>query len=611
MTTGQLARMIVLGVLWLGVFRFALVAELPAKEFRVSGTVLSSRDGAPVPYCRISAYPAAASDAGAARANNGGRQRFDRRPGMQGGGRLGGFAGVGGGNLPPEVTSDASGKFSLELPHGGTWRIAASARGFPSQDFEEHEGFYSAVVLSDTAPTYSLKFRLVPDSVLTGLIVDESGDPVASAQVTAELISLPAPGESAGGRPRRVGFSQTDDRGRYEIGGLAPGQYHLVVQAQPWYAVGGRGLQGFRQTGAAATASGPSPDPSLDVIYPVTWFPGVDDEAAAEIIRIAPGEERQADFHLTAIPSIHLRIPKTEVPASVGETRGRQQVPPVMITRLGNDFMVGMQRINPGSNLGSEWDFGGLAPGTYEVRIPGPDGRTGDVRQIEVRAGAQTVLTLNGAKAVAEVEVKLEGVPTSYTLLVEFVDTETGVRVSTAPNFRGRGGRALGDQGEEEPESASWTIMLAPHSYEVSISGNTGAYLTGLTGEGAKVTGRVVTISGAATLTLHLANKHVQVEGVVRGDGGPAVAAMVLLVPATLGLAGGFVEIKREETNTDGTFQLSDVPPGKYILVAIDHGWDVDWRDPATLGQYLVRGTPVDLRTVPKAHEELQAVAPN
>jgi hypothetical protein len=37
----------------------------------------------------------------------------------------------------------------------------------------------------------------------------------------------------------------------------------------------------------------------------------------------------------------------------------------------------------------------------------------------------------------------------------------------------------------------------------------------------------------------------------------------------------------------------------------------VDWRDPATLGQYLLRGTPVDLRSVPKAYTELRAITPN
>ena len=86
---------------------------------------------------------------------------------------------------------------------------------------------------------------------------------------------------------------------------------------------------------------------------------------------------------------------------------------------------------------------------------------------------------------------------------------------------------------------------------------------------------------------------------------------MVLLVPATLGTASDLTAIQRDETNTDGTFLLSGVTPGQYILVAIDRGWNVDWRNPATLGQYLLHGTPVDLRAAGKAHEALEAVVPN
>jgi hypothetical protein len=119
-----------------------------------------------------------------------------------------------------------------------------------------------------------------------------------------------------------------------------------------------------------------------------------------------------------------------------------------------------------------------------------------------------------------------------------------------------------------------------------------------------------VTITAAATLTLHLASKRAQVEGVAKVQGTPSAGAMILLVPATLGEPGDLRSVERDETNTDGTFLIAGVVPGQYILVAIDHGWDVDWRNPATLAQYLVHGMPVDLTKVSKAQEEVEAVTP-
>ncbi len=153
--------------------------------------------------------------------------------------------------------------------------------------------------------------------------------------------------------------------------------------------------------------------------------------------------------------------------------------------------------------------------------------------------------------------------------------------------------------------------MLEAHSYDIYATGGSGAYLTGIAAEGTKVAGRQVTVAGPATITLHMANKHAQLDGMSRIGGEPAAGAMVLVVPATFGIAGSLTAIMRTETNTDGSFRFASVTPGPYILVAIDHGWDVDWRNPATLGSFLVHGVPVNLGAAGKDHVELAAVAAN
>ena len=136
-----------------------------AKTYRITGVVISTRDGSPVAKCRITADATQVNQIGAARA-------AAQRPGPGGGpgGRGGQQGGPRGGGIPtppPEAITDGSGKFTLDLPHVGGWRLNASAHGFRTQNYDEHDDFFSAVVLTDAAPEFNLTFRLAPDSALT------------------------------------------------------------------------------------------------------------------------------------------------------------------------------------------------------------------------------------------------------------------------------------------------------------------------------------------------------------------------------------------------------------------------------------------------------------
>ncbi len=576
------------------------------KTFRISGVAVSTRDGSPIARCRIAAFQVPANQIGAARPVPIGGVVGGVRPGAGFGGRPGplggarGRDGFGPGGL--EATTDASGRFTLELPRAGAWRLNGTARGFRSQDYDEHEGFFSAVVLTEAEPAYEVMFRMAPESVLTGLIYDEAGEPVQSAQVTAERIPPAVPGGARlEARPTPVGAAQTDDRGRYEIGGLAPGNYRIRVQARPWYAQNGA-MQLQRSAGAA-----PSPDASLDMIYPLTYFPGTDDASAAQTIALGAGEEREADLHLTAIPAVHLKIPRTPEATPSDPGRGRQPMQrAATITRMSDGDTGFTQAIAPTGASGTEWDFGGLSPGTYEVRLPGQS-REGEIQQIEVRAGGQTVITMEQARSTVPVTLVADG---EMEGSVEFVDAATGARAALI-SFSERRGFQRRVAPYDPPEDAH-VQMLPAGTYEVYLLGDqNGAYLMGLTAKGATASGRTVTLTGAATLTLHTASRRVQVEGVAVLEGGkPAAGAMVLLVPATLGQPGDLRAVQRDETNTDGTFLIGGVIPGQYILVAIDHGWDVDWRNSATLVQYLMHGIPVDLTKNAKAQEDVVAVEP-
>jgi hypothetical protein len=116
--------------------------------------------------------------------------------------------------------------------------------------------------------------------------------------------------------------------------------------------------------------------------------------------------------------------------------------------------------------------------------------------------------------------------------------------------------------------------------------------------------------AGESTLTVHVASGRASLSGVATLDGKPAVGAMVLLVPITIEDPNSITVLRQDQTNTDGSFDLANVIPGQYILVAIDHGWQINWGDPSTLRRYLMQGVPVELKSSAIVKQNITAQAP-
>jgi hypothetical protein len=558
-------------------------AAKDASPYRITGTVVSAKDGAPIPNARL-------------RTNLLGRGVVGGRPG----GRQ--F----GGQFPAQADgfdADEHGHFSVAMPSAGSWQLTAMARGFVGQAYDEHEQFSSSIVLTPEAPTIDLTFRLWPEAVITGVVLDEAGEPVRNAQVTLLNSPPPAPDHATPSMGVRA-MVQTDDRGMYEFASLAPGGYRITVHAQPWYATTARARR-FGPTDATPL------DPSLDVTYPLMWYPGVDDPALAETLTLHGGDVVQADFNFTPIPSVHLRIvtPPTSAPNANG--RGGQLFP--MIERItpgvngggGNFTSVAMTPNGQG-----QFDVAGLAPGLYQVRLQG-QGADNRVSLVELTAGSARTLDFNAGPTVANITIHLDGVADVDDGSVQVIlDSDDGRRAMPMnPGMSGGGGDPRRRQGGARTQDR--VLEVPPGRYEVKVAGRPNLYLTGITAQSAEVKGRYVTVrAGDSSLTLHVATGTATVTGKVMSEDKPCVGAMVLLVPATLDDPGSLTLLSRDQSNTDGSFDLAGVIPGQYILIAIDHGWHINWSDAATLRQYLTHGVPMDLGASSNVKQNIQAQAP-
>ncbi len=68
---------------------------------------------------------------------------------------------------------------------------------------------------------------------------------------------------------------------------------------------------------------------------------------------------------------------------------------------------------------------------------------------------------------------------------------------------------------------------------------------------------------------------------------------MIVLVPEDA--ANNAPLFRRDQSDSDGTFTLATILPGKYTVLAIENGWELEWANPTVLKPYLPSGEVVNV----------------
>ncbi len=543
----------------------SLLSQDASASFHVTGVVLSEGTNVPVVRCHLSIRPE---------------------------GRQSGRRGTAATSDVHSADTDSQGRFSFDLPTQGRWQLSASAAGYRTQFYNEHEEFSSAIVLRSGFPSPTLVLHLEADSSLSGFVRDEAAEPVRNAVLTLQVAK---PLLGIVGRRQRA---TTDDRGHFEITGIAPGIYKLSVQATPWYTTGNGSRSGVAEPGQARSG-----DSVFDVIYPTTWYPGVLESEAAGEISLHGGDAAQIDFNLLPLSAAHLRIAE---PAGTSTNPTRL---PTVERVDGGPRTGGSSQVTSASG---QVDFGSLAPGLYRVTMPQADGHQ-TTSFIHVAAGATLALGAADPTSTTDVSIRVAGEERASRTQVNFTDVSSG---AVFTSFSGddiglrRRPSSEAERSDKAPEQDRH-IAIPPGRYQVTLAGDPDLYLTSVEVKQKPIAGRVISLSGGSTtLTVNVARGRGTVAGHVILSGKPNEGAMVMLVPTSFGRPDAIDLLRRDQSNTDGSFDLTEVIPGDYILLAIDHGWSVNWHDLATLDRYLLHGTPISLKAHSSLEQEIQAQAP-
>jgi hypothetical protein len=389
-------------------------------------------------------------------------------------------------------------------------------------------------------------------------VSDEVGESVRGARVTLYRQDH-AVGKSVITRFRQT---LTDDLGSYEITSVLPGTYFLEASAVPWYAMHPRPSGENNPPGAVSEI-----DPSLDVAYPSTFYADVTDADEATPIPVRGGEQMNVDLHLAPQPAVRMTLHMTPSQLTIRTPQLSKQV------------FDGFERV-PGDMQfsSSEIRVTGLPPGRYEVeqmdRRPGEETKS---TIVDLRNGSMDVEASEG-EAPGAVKVSLRadtGAKLPALLHVALRNNDQRIDAVQLAN----------EHGEAEFRG------VQPGQYRVEVHGeSTSYYVTDVESEGKRIPRLMLqVVSGSTTaVTVGISADSVAVTGIAKRNGKPAPGVMVVLVPADPDNNPNL--FRRDQSDLDGSFLLHNVVPGKYTVLAIENGWDLEWGKANVLAAYLSRG---------------------
>lgn len=247
------------------------------------------------------------------------------------------------------VTTDQNGRWELKDIPAGSYNVSANRAGYVTAGYKQQRMTAPPrpVTVTDRETRENIDIALLPGGVIAGRIVDEFGEPVSDAMVTAQRL------EFTGGvrRPVPSGApSSSNDIGEFRLYGLQPGNYLLSASPRP--------------------QMNPFDTPVDRIGYGQTWYPSATDVGTAQRLAVRAGDT-VAGIVIALTPARTARVSGTVLGAD-----GRPARTGVVLLTSSNSIagLGGNAMVRPDGTF----TLNNVAPGQYALRAPavGP-GATG------------------------------------------------------------------------------------------------------------------------------------------------------------------------------------------------------------------------------------------
>jgi hypothetical protein len=518
------------------------------------------------------------------------------------------------------VLTDDQGRFAFLDLRAGSYQVRARHAGYVDGTYakrlpdEEAELDGRPLVLREDERIGDATLLMWKHASISGTLIDEAGEPLVDVPVRVMRRRILA------GRPAFdvvVNGVRTDDRGVFRAGELPPGDFIVALPV----VVGSMPRPSSSEDPAATRAAynlsmGAMRVPAADIgdpdaifaghsagaatlsafagldrdgrplVYATLFFPGVTRLRDAALITLRAGEERFA-ITVQARPVRGMRVSGTVVSADGPPGALVLRLVPADFAALGTDVEIAQARCTPDGRF----VFLGVPAGEYSILIDRSE------------PGGRAVLFANTALSVGNQDVSGVTVPlrpgvhvrgrTRYESTAPTTPPRFGVYIESADGTVPTNQRLQTTQ--IDAQGGFVTSGRRPGLYILRVMLASAPSSRGWFFKGAMVGGRDISVvpvelgdADVDDVVLTFSDKpNAEITGVVSGANGPDASASVMVFPVdrerwtntgrrprALRLVG---------TDSNGHYQVSDLPPGEYFVAASTGAASSTWADPASL----------------------------
>lgn len=561
--------------------------------------------------------------------------------------------------VPLRMLSDDEGRYFFDQLAPGAYIITTTRAGWSNGNYgsKRPNGPGIAIDVAEHDRKPGIDITMWKFGVLSGVIVDEAGEPIVDVQVRAVRKML----VSGKRQMTFAGAARTDDRGMYRLANLLPGDYNVFVPATvmsgPLTFGGGGAPEDWLRTmtgdgtapmsfdfnsGVAARNSKNVVTSLLGITAPPTsdasWmaippsFAGTPGVAGAASFTLTSGQERSG-------VDMQLRVTPTYPVSGVLTTPSGSPANLVLhLMSAGLESYPLFDVATATADAAGAFTFFGVPPGDYVIRVvrtplaPGTRlGMTtsGVMMMTTNGSGTQQVPTeplLHATEKISVGTAPLKGLQISL---------RAGPRLSGRAEFNGSAKRPDGNEwlgvtiaiqhangyqsqngprGQFATDGTFTTPGVLPGEYYVRPTPPPGWTVQSIMWQGHNLIDAPLALSGTdvTDIVITYTDHAGRIGGTVYGaNDAPDAQASVLIFPVDpeLWTEYGLISPRMSalRTKNDGTFRSSSLLDGDYFMIAIPDDQANDWQDPVMLAKLARTAKRVVVREGETSNENLKA----
>ncbi len=492
--------------------------------------------------------------------------------------------------------TDAQGRYEFKDLPAGRFSLSVSKSGFVTMQYGQSRPFEPGrpIELTDGQVLEKADVALPRGSAVQGHILDEFGDPVADASVTAMRMQY------AGGRRRLTPMgraSVTNDQGYFRVFGLPPGEYYVSASV--------RTINTMVMDMLGGSGGGPSGS-NNNSGYAASYYPGTASPAEAQRITLAVGQELSgADIQLQPV-----KLAKITGMASGSDGRAMSGALVMLMPTMKEAIALvpgGTSRTDKDGNF----TLNGVAPGEYSLQVQSMaammSAATQAMSMLSGDAPANTPPAQPSEREFATATVTVSGEDITGLLLTSTHGAKASGRIvfdGAAPPDNVTALRLIATPTDSDnmPATASvfgMATVKETGAFEIDslvggrnlrlVNPPKGWYFKQLTRDGVDLTDTGFDFKPGENVEgfeLVLTTKTQTVTGTVAGVKGDAVKEYTVVVFAEdpqKWTAADTRWVESARADQQGQFKISDLPAGTYLAVAVEYVPQGEWRDPAWL----------------------------